>query len=364
MKVVVAHGPGNNVKELRKLLHGAGAQCAAEDCVIWDDLASRLGQSECDLVVVQAAEAVDWSSIDEARSFTEAPLIAIGPNGAVEAAARQAGISEYLIDDRMHQGLNDVVLRMMGEGEIRCQRGKVFSVVAPTAGNGGTFVSLNLAAQLAKQVKDKAKGAFIDMGCGLSKVALVLHHELESTIEDTSTRLHRLDRTSLLGMFHEDESGLELLYGPPDHPSDNFLTGEVVRRLAVLSRMAAASTVLRIGSTIRQPQIDAMRLSDKVVVVVRPDVPSLNRAATTMDNLNGYGIPTERIVVAINFWGEAGLASKAHIEETLHWKGPHYLTYDPGRVNRCINEGILLQKRYPRCRLAKELGKLGKLLMA
>jgi Flp pilus assembly CpaE family ATPase len=251
---------------------------------------------------------------------------------------------------------------MMGEGEIRCQRGRIFAVVAPTGGNGGTFVSLNLAAQLAKSVS--GKGAFIDMACGLSKVPLVLHHEPESTIEDACGRLHRSDRSSLLGMFHRDDSGLQLLYGPSDQPSDNFLTSEVVRRLAVLSRMAAASTVLRIGSTIRQPQVDAMRLADRVVMVVRPDVPSLDRASATMDRLGGYGVPAERIVVAINSWGEYGLATKAHIEETLHWKGPHYLSYDPGRVNRCVNEGVLLQNRYPRCRLAKELGKLGKQLMA
>ena len=100
MKVAVAHGPGNNVQELRKLLHGVGAQCGAEDCVLWKDLAVRLGQSDVDLIVVQAEEALDWNSIMEAKSFSSAPMIAIGPNGAVEAAARGAGIVEYVTQDQ------------------------------------------------------------------------------------------------------------------------------------------------------------------------------------------------------------------------------------------------------------------------
>lgn len=362
MKVVVAHGPDNDVRELRKLLHGTGAHCAVEDCVAWDDLAARLGQSEFDLVVVQAAEAVDWTSINQARSFSTAPLIAVGPNGGVEATARAAGVSDYVQSGSLQTELTEVVQRMMGGGEIRCQRGVVVAVVAPTAGNGGTFVSVNLASQLA--LACGGQGAFIDMTAGRSKLALMLDAHPEMSLDDVCNRVHRLDRTSLLRTFHRDESGLHLLYGSADQPSDSYLTSEMVRKLTVLSRMAAASTVLGVGHTLRQPQFDALRLSDRVVIVVRPDVPSLNRAATTIDQLANYGISKDRMMVAVNFWGEAGLVSKQHIEEMLHWKNAHYLTYDPGRVNRCVNEGLLLQRRYPRCRLARELGKLAKLLVA
>jgi Flp pilus assembly CpaE family ATPase len=202
------------------------------------------------------------------------------------------------------------------------------------------------------------------MTAGRSKLALMLDAHPENSLEDVCNRVHRLDRTSLLRMFHHDESGLHLLYGAADQPSDSYLTSEMVRKLTVLSRMGSASTVLGVGHTLRQPQFDALRLSDHVVVVVRPDVPSLNRAATTIDQLATYGISKERMIVAINFWGEAGLVSKQHIEEMLHWKNAHYLTYDPGRVNRCVNEGLLLQRRFPRCRVARELAKLAKQLVA
>jgi Flp pilus assembly CpaE family ATPase len=185
----------------------------------------------------------------------------------------------------------------------------------------------------------------------------------ELSLEDVCNRVHRLDRTSLLKTFHRDESGLFLLYGSAEQPSESYLTSEVVRKLTVLSRMAAGSTVIGVGHYLRQPQFDALRLADRVVVVVRPDVPSLNRAATTIDQFAHYGISKERMVVAVNFWGESGLVSKQHIEDLLHWKNAQYLTYDPGRVNRCVNEGLLLQRRYPRCRIARDLGKLAKMLL-
>lgn len=361
MKVVVAHGPDNNVRELRKMLHGAGAQCAAEDCVPWEDLAARLGQSEFDLVVVKAGDAVDWTIINEARSFTSAPLIAIGPNGTTEASAREVGVAEYVQQDRVQTGLNDVLQRMFDDGKIRCQHGQIISVVAPTAGNGGTFVSLNLAGQLAKLCK--GDNAFVDVSSGSSKVALTLDAEPELSLEGVCGRLHRLDRNALLGTFHHDETGLYMLYGSPEKATDGFLNTDVVRKLTILSRMATSTTVLGVGNCLRQPQFDAIRLSDRVVMVVRPDVPSLNRAATTMEQLADFGIGTERMTVVVNFWGEPGLVSKSNIEETLQWEGAYYLAYDPGRVNRCVNEGVLLQRYYPRCRLSRQLGKLAKMLV-
>ena len=156
---------------------------------------------------------------------------------------------------------------------------------------------------------------------------------------------------------------MKLLYGDPEKPNSSFLNSDIMRKMTVLTRMSAAATVFHVGSDFRQPQIDAMRMSDRVVVVVRPDVPSLNRAAITMDQLGRYGVSPERTVVVVNFWGEAGLANKQHIEETLSWKNPFYLSYDPGRVNRCTNEGLLLQSRYPRCRVARQLGTLAQKMM-
>ena len=362
MKVAVAHGPGNNVQELRKLLHGVGAQCGASDCVLWNDLAVRLGQSDVDLIVVQAADSLDWESITEAKTFSQAPMIAIGPNGDVEAAARSAGVTEYVVQDRLQSGLGEVLNRMVGGGAIRCSRGAIFSVVAPTAGNGGTFVSANLAGQLHTLVE--GQGAFVDISAGFSKIGNTLQAQPQHYLEEVCGRIHRMDRFSLLSFFHEDDSGLRMLYGDPEKHNSKFLTSEVLRKMTVLSRMAAQSAVYHIGSDIRQTQMDAMRMYDRIVVVVRPDVPSLNRAAHTMDLLGNVGVTPERMLVVVNFWGEAGLANKQHIEETLSWKDPFYLSYDPGRINRCTNEGHLLQKRYPRCRAAKQLSQLAKKLLS
>jgi len=261
----------------------------------------------------------------------------------------------------VQSGLDEVLSRMVGGGEIRCRRGNIFAVVAPTAGNGGTFVSTNLAAHLGRCVEDEH--IFVDVSSGYSKIGLMLNAEPENMLEDVCARLHRVDRISLLSLFHRDETGLKMLYGDPDTSNQNFLSPDAVRKLTVLARMAAQSTVYHIGADIRQPQVDAMGMSDRVVVVVRPDFPSLNRAASTMDRLTQQGVSSDRMVVVINFWGEPGLASKAHIEETLDWQNPHYLSYDPGRVNRCVNEGRLLLQRYPRCRVSRQLRKLAQTLL-
>ena len=132
------------------------------------------------------------NAITEAKTFSGAPMIAIGPNGDVEAAARSAGVVEYVTNDRLAGDLDEVLNRMMGGGAIRCQRGGIFSVIAPTPGNGGTFVSMNLAGQF--QNCSGGESAFIDVASGYSKVGLTLHAEPENTLEDVCNRIHRLDR--------------------------------------------------------------------------------------------------------------------------------------------------------------------------
>ena len=364
MRVVLAHGPENNVREVRQVLHSAGADCAAEDCVLWEELPARLGQAEFDLVVVHAgpAASVNWATINEAKAFTAAPLLAIGPNGESNAkeAAQQAGVAEYIEQGSLRQRLDEALFRLVGEGEVRCDRGLLVAVHSPLGGSGGAFVALNLAGQFAKE--DEAGAAIVELSAGRGKLGLMVDLEPEYELEEICRRLHRLDRRSLAQLLYRHDTGLRFLINSPSQPADRFLQSDHVRRIIVLARMAAKKAVMFLGDRLDRVQADAVRLCDQVLLVMRPDVPSLNRTIAAREELADIGVSSNRISVVVNQWGRKGSLAKNHLQEALETEDLQYIPADDGRVNRALNEGWLFQEKYGRSRVGRSIAKLAKSL--
>src|SRR5262245_45517687 len=122
MQAVVAMSPGVNVRELRQMLLGAGLDCAAQDCVAWNELPVRLAQVQANVVLLRLSgkNGVDWSIAQEARSLTMGPLLAIGP--ASDEAMQQAsasGVTEYIDESTLPAGLDEALKRLVMAGAVR-----------------------------------------------------------------------------------------------------------------------------------------------------------------------------------------------------------------------------------------------------
>lgn len=364
MRVVVAHGPENNVRDIRQVLHGAGADCAAEDCVLWEELPARLGQTDCDLVVVHTcgSSGVNWQIISDAKVFTRAPLVAIGPNGSsdTEARARQAGVAEYIYRDTMPEALDAALHRLAGGNDLRRTRGELISVVSAAGGSGGSLVALNLAGHYAMEKDSDA--AFIEMASGYGKIGMMLDLSPAIDLEGICQRLHRLDKAVLTSSLYADKCGLKLLINSPKRSTDYFLTGDSARKLAILSRVVAKTTVMYVGDRLGPPQMEALKSSDHILMVVRPNVPNVNRAGMTMEELASAGVPRDRFLVVVNFWGQRGQLSKKQVQEALHVDEAVYLPFDDGRVHQAVNHGIMFQSKFKRSRLGRSIAGIAKAL--
>ena len=344
MRVIVGHSPRLPNAEWRQILLGSGLDCTADDCVSWEQLPVRLGRGDADLVLVEVAEAAEaaWRALEEAGDLTAAPRMAVGVGGNVELAnrARRLGAVEWLDQADLRHSLDEALEHGLARGQLRGKRGVVISVFAPTPGSGGTTVAANVAGALAqKHPKDVA---LVELATDFGDLAVLLNAEPRHTAEDLCRRWATLDKTCLRASLAEHESGLRLLVNAVERSGNAYLDVNACRRLAILLRMTVGYTVLALDSRLSDVELEAMRLSDRIVLVIRPDVPAVKRAQRALQQLLTEGLVRDRICVVVNRYGQSGQLPLAEIEAALGCRATHLIPEDPRNVNRAANFGQLL----------------------
>lgn len=347
MRAIVAHAPGAPARELRQVVLGSGLDCEAADCVAWHDLAVRLGQSDADVVLVslEAADDSIWQVLQEAGQLTRSPLLAIGDrsDALVQQRAQQLGVGHIIPPADVRRALDETLERLRREGQVRAQRGRVLSVFAPTPGSGGTTVAVNLAGAMNRRHPDEV--AVLELAREFGDIALMLDLEPKVAAEDLCRRWQSLDRGSLAGSMTAHSSGLRVLANPVEQPENRQLTAASARRLTVLARVTFPYTILSLDSRLSEVEVEVMQLSDKVVLVVRPDVPAVRRARWALKEALEQGVDRERWHLVVNRYGQSGQLPLPQIEAALGLKAQQLIPDDPSSVNRAANEGQLLHDR-------------------
>lgn len=347
MRVIVGHGPRANPAEWRQILLGSGLDCGADDCVGWEQLGARLGQGDVDLVLVEvepAAEAA-WRALEEASQLTASPVMGVGAADQAELVqrVRRSGAVHVLDQSDIRRSLDTALDQWLLRGQLRGKRGRVISVFAPTPGSGGSTVAANLAGALARRHPDDV--ALVELAAEFGDLAVLLNVTPRHTAEDICRRWATLDRTCLTGSYAQHESGLHVLVNGADRSGNQYLSMEAARRLAILSRMTKGYTVLALDAALTEVELEAMRLSDAVAFVVRPDVPAVKRAQRAVQRLAEGGIARERIWLVVNRYGQAGQLPLSQLEASLGLRTAHLIPEDPRSVNRAANFGLLLQQQ-------------------
>ena len=360
MRAVVAHGLDSDIQQLRQTLLGAGLECASSDCVVWSELAVRLAQSDAEVVIIHARQGpgLDWDSLREATSLVTAPMVAVGTKTAapLAAQARHAGAVAFLDEENLRDELDALLNLLASTGGLSRKRGKMISVLAPSAGSGGSTVAVNLAGALAK--KHPREVALVELSRETGDVALLLNATPKATIRQVCQRWQTLDTMSLGNAFLEHDSGLRLLVHAAEPSANEFLNVDAVRRICVLTRVLFPFTVVSLDSHVDNEQLETMRLSDTVLLVVRADVPAVRRARWAVDAAVAHGVPRECFRLVINRWGQGGQLRIDQVESGLELSSPQLIPDDPARVNNAANQGVLLQELSGGAKISRRIAQL------
>jgi pilus assembly protein CpaE len=360
MRVVVAQEQTGAAEPVRQVLLGLGLECSGADVVAFQDLPVRLSQGPVDLVLTRIGPDVSAAlkAIQQATGQTGAPVLAVGPASDVDQVlqASRSGAREYLDEKRLADDLQAALEKLRQAGVVKHGQGLVVAVASATPGSGVSTVAANLAFAWAD--KSPRKVALLELGQEAADLALSLDLQPQHTVTEVAENWQRMDATLLRQSMVVHPEGVCVLAQKPETLLANPLEIPVVRKTIVLLRTIFEKAVLDLGHTLKEEHYEAMRLSDRVALVVRLDVPALRQARQLMKQCLRRGIPEERIRHVANRYGQSGQLSWKKAEEAIGAKFAGYVPDDSAKLNKALNRGQPVVRYSPHSSVTRRFYKL------
>jgi Flp pilus assembly CpaE family ATPase len=139
------------------------------------------------------------------------------------------------------------------------------------------------------------------------------------------------------------EGGVFLLADSPTNPIPVPEGAEACKQLVSLLRTMYEYAVYDIGHGVQTPLAQqAVKLADRVVLVVRLDVPGLRLTRGLMNRLTDMGLAPSKLVLVANRYGQRKQIGWRKVEEALGTSVHVWLPDEPGIVNQAMNLGLPL----------------------
>jgi pilus assembly protein CpaE len=224
-----------------------------------------------------------------------------------------------------------------------------------------TTVATNLAFAWAAKHRDRV--ALAELGREDAALALNLDLSPRFTPAEAAAGWERMDAAYLRQGMTPHPDGVQVLAHKAETTPEPLEPLAVRKTLLLLRAMYAASAV-DLGHLIAEEQQEALRLCDRLVVVVRLDVPALRQSRRLLRELADRGVPRERVVPVANRYGQRGQLPWKKAEEALGVRFAAYLPEDSAATNYALNQGQPLVRLSRFGSLSRTLAKLARSLEA
>jgi pilus assembly protein CpaE len=273
-------------------------------------------------------------------------LIGTSSDSNVETviAAMRSGCSEFLPKpfdpDRVTAALVHIMARRHVKGE-NGGLGRVVTLIGAKGGSGVTSLTLQLALNLAR--RDNQKCVVVDQHPALGDVSLYLgltrhQYSFYELVHNTD----RLDEELLQGFVLTHESGLHVLDSPD--AVDHFAQSDAEALEHTLSFLAGNYQYVLIDCPpgITPDSGAAIRQSDRVAIVITPELPAVRNAARMVEYLVGMHYPENCIDILLNRHAKNNLLTDEEIEAALRRPIAMKIPNNYGEFARAINAGTPL----------------------
>lgn len=277
--------------------------------------AETLLRDQPDLVFVE----VDMSSAGElaalealrARCPDNIPLLVAATRQTVEgmrlllrlgiADLQPLPIDPNLLLDGIHAAIRAV--RNRGPAEDTGERGTVIAFLKSGGGVGATSLAVNAACVLAGggHGQTEADTCLLDLDIQFGAAALYLDVTHATSLPDLTQNAGRLDRTLLRSAMAHHRCGLDLLPAPAEpHPLE-LVTPEAAATLVRAAALDYRHVILDLPSCWTAWTRAVLAETSALVLVLRPDVPSIRQARRQLETLASEGCGDIPLTVVANF---------------------------------------------------------------
>ncbi|MPM26047.1 Iron-sulfur cluster carrier protein [bioreactor metagenome] len=340
-------------------------------------------------------EEAAWDSLE--RSSAEIMLLGAGVNGEGYAFAERISaihpelgiimLESELLEETMHNalfsGAKDVLVKplepekvagaiyrihQLSERKAALQNntvnkkvrkrdlGQVYTVFSTKGGVGKTFVSINLAASLAK--KQDVRVVLLDLDLDFGNAALALNLYPKFTISDVVDDIRNIDSDLIESYLMPHESGIKVLPANLQQQMNDYMNAEHIRIILESLRESFDYIVVDMPARFVDKVMPALALADTLLVVTTPEISSVRNVKALLATLMDLNFPQSKVKIVLNKEQIRGDIKQKDIEVTLSKKVDAVIGFDYQKVLSSLNRGIPLVSEYPKHSVSKNIEKL------
>lgn len=231
---------------------------------------------------------------------------------------------------------------------------RVTTVASATGGCGKTFYALNLAYFLRHELDRKV--CVVDFDLQFGEVSSALRMKPAATIydlvRDDLTDEELAERLAEVTVAHE--SGIDVVPAPMDPADADHITPRDAVRVIRALRAKYDDVIVDTPSQLTEIVLAAFDVSDELVVMVTPDVPSVRNLKVFLETLDRLKVSSERVSVVMN---KADRDLGIDLRDVAQVVGREFLSVLPyaREVSRSINRGVPVLAFAPGAAVSRQL---------
>jgi pilus assembly protein CpaE len=256
-------------------------------------------------------------------------------------AAMRSGCTEYLTKpfdaDQVLEALAHVEARRHIKDDGAS--GTIVTVLGAKGGTGATSLATNLALNLVE--RHQRKCLLIDQHPALGDVALYLglkrsQYSFNELVHNTD----RLDNELLEGFLLQHQSGLHVLGSPERLDSFPYISPEAIEHTLAFLSENYQFVIIDCPSGISESSGAAIRQSNRLAIVITPELPAIRNAVRWVEYLVDLHYPEGDIDIVLNRHAKDSALSDREIEEALRRPVSVKIPNSYSEMRRAINAGM------------------------
>jgi pilus assembly protein CpaE len=243
----------------------------------------------------------------------------------------------------------------------KAKLGNVVAVFSLRGGVGVTSLAVNLSVALA--LSRQLPVALVDMAPLAGHTALMLNLRPTGSLRKALEVEKGINAETLQPHWQVHETGVQVLSSSVSPAEAGEVSPPLVQPLATALRQAFPLALLDLPPLLSGTTAAALTTADRVLLVVTPEVASLQSTVVALQALNTLGVDDERIWVMLNTPGSVGGLPPETVTRTLKRSLVATVPYEPGMLP-ALNVRRPLMLTGPKSAAAQAIARLAAQLLS
>lgn len=249
-------------------------------------------------------------------------------------------------------------------GGVRAKRGRIITVFSSKGGVGCSMIAVNLALALQKLSEPDGKVALVDASLQFGDVGVMLNLQATRSIADLASQIEEMDSYLIETVLLPHPSEIRALLAPPRPEMADLLTPDHMKSILEELRRNFDYVIVDTWTALHDLVLQVLDISDRIVLVTVPDVPSIKNTRLFFDVTEALEYPPNKLILIVNQVDRRGGGiSVKLIEENLKHHVAAQIPFDDRTALVSINQGVPFVLGDRRNLLAQAIFKLGEVLI-